>query len=123
MVTRAWYGQVTCILFGAEKMPEGRLIPARPLDLDEGHWGVLEAVIRVSGARVGGSELAAVGNSLAGQSNSLLEYTVGLNWVPVRNVRFAADLVLEDYRDRVAFTPSTSRSSLAGVLLRFQLDF
>lgn len=123
MATRAWYGQLTVIVFGADKVVETRITPARPLDLDEGHWGAVEAVFRVAGARVDGREYVAVGNTLGGQSNSLLEYTLGANWFPTRRVRIAANLILEDYGDPVRFSAGTTRSALYGFLLRFQVDF
>ena len=52
-----------------------------------------------------------MGNSLAGQSNSLLEVTAGLNWSLVRNVRISGDAILEDYRDRVDFGNGVRRSA------------
>lgn len=122
MTTRAWYGQVTMVLFGADKILDTRLSPERPLDLGAGDWGALEAVVRVAGARVGRREFTAVGNSLAGQSNSLLAVTVGLNWVPVKNVRFSGDAIYEDYRDRIDFGNGVHRSALYGLLFRFQID-
>lgn len=123
LTTRAWYGQVTVILFGAEKVTEARLTPARPFDPLEGQWGALEVVFRAAGGRVGGTEYGAVGNSLAGQSNSLLEYTAGFNWYPVKNVRLSVNGILEDYRDRIDFGNGVLRSSLSGLLFRFQVDF
>ena len=64
-----------------------------------------------------------MGNSLTGQSNSLLEVTAGLNWYLLRNVRISGDAILEDYRDPVDFGNGVRRSSLYGLLFRFQVDF
>ena len=120
---RAWYGQVSCILFGAEKIAETRLTPVRPFDLSEGHWGAFEVVFRASGAAVGSEEYVAVGNTLAGQSNRVWVLTGGFNWYPVRNVRLSANLVHEDYRREVGFSRGVTKDRLFGLLVRFQVDF
>jgi phosphate-selective porin len=119
---RAGYVQITSILFGAEKAVETRLTPAHPLDPARGDWGALELVLRAAGARIGRSEFEAVGNSALGQSNEVRTWTVGLNWYPVLNVRLSADLVREDYRDRIDFGGGRREDVLTGLLLRFQID-
>ena len=120
---RAWYGQITSMVFGAEKVPESGLTPARPLDFEEGHWGALELVFRVAGATVGDHPWEAVGNSLSGQSNRVVSFTVGANWYPVRNVRFSGDWILEDYRRELDFSNGIHRRTLSGCLFRAQVEF
>lgn len=119
----AWYGQVSCILFGAEKIAESRLTPVRPFDLSEGHGGAFELVFRASGAAVGSEEFVAVGNSLVGQSGRVLVLTGGFNWYPVRNVRLSANLVHEDYGREIGFSSGVTKDRLFGLLVRFQVDF
>ena len=115
--------QVTCILFGAEKLVESRLTPALPFDLSQGTWGAVELVFRVAGAAVGASEVAAVGNTLAGQSNRVVSWTAGANWYPVKNVRLSANWIFEDYRRDVNFGNGAVTENLNGLLFRFQIDF
>lgn len=117
-----WYGQLTWILTGEDKVVETRIVPARPFDLGAGAWGALELIALVSQGVVG-KEFEDVGNSLSGQSNRVVTYTTGFNWYPVRSVRIAANVVREDYRRDVAFSGSDSRQALNGFLLRFQVDF
>ncbi|HXX93381.1 MAG TPA: porin [Planctomycetota bacterium] len=120
---RAWYGQLTVILFGSEKVVEAGLTPAQPFEPSEGHWGALEAAVRLAGARVGAAPWEAVGNTLAGQSNRVVTFTSGLNWYPVRNVRISADWIFEGYRQDVDFGNGVVRRGLQGLLARFQVEF
>jgi phosphate-selective porin len=120
---RAWYGQFTLIPFGSEKLVESGLTPAQPFEPSEGHWGSVEVVFRVAGAAVGAEEWEAVGNSIGGQSNRVLSWTVGVNWYPVRNVRLSANWILEDYHRDLDFGNGVVRGSLSGLLLRFQVEF
>ncbi len=120
--TRAWYALVTCILFGADKIPQERLVPVHPFDPAQGNWGAFELVLRAAGARIGEDEFAAVGNAVAGQSNQTRTWTFGFNWSPARNVRFSANFVREDYRDEIDFGGGRREDALNGLLFRFQMD-
>jgi phosphate-selective porin len=120
---RAWYGQFTLIVFGAEKLVESGLTPAQPLELSEGRWGAVEAVFRAAGATVGAGAWESVGNSIVGQSNRVLSWTAGVNWYPVRNVRLSANWIFEDYHRNLDFGNGVVREGLSGLLFRFQVEF
>ncbi|HLY10958.1 MAG TPA: porin, partial [Planctomycetota bacterium] len=44
-----YYGQVSYILTGEEKIPDARITPAHPLDLSKGDWGAMELAFRYGG--------------------------------------------------------------------------
>lgn len=119
--TTAWSATFTWILTGEEKLPETRITPAHPFDL-EGGWGAVELAFRVADARVS-NRLGDVGVNLAGQSLEVTSYSAGVNWWLTRNVRVSADVVREDYHGDINFGAAGNRSALLGFLARFQIDF
>lgn len=118
----AWYVAVSWIVTGERKVFETRLAPEQPLDPGAGHWGAVEIVARVAGARIG-REIEAVGTSLAGQSNRVTTYTLGVNWWLARNLRVSLDAIREDYHEDIDFGGGRIDGALNGVLARFQIDF
>lgn len=119
--TNAWSASASWILTGEEKNPESRIVPARPFDA-EGGWGAVELAARVAGAELG-DEIEELGVPLAGQSNEILSFTVGVNWWLARNVRVSANAVREDYKDEIDFGGGRREDVLTGFLARFQIDF
>jgi len=119
--TKAWSLALTWIVTGEEKNPESRIVPEHPFDVDGG-WGAIELALRLAGAEVG-NEIEDVGVSLAGQSREVKSLTAGVNWWLVRNVRISANIVREDYGDKIAFGGGRDEDVLLGWLMRFQIDF
>jgi len=119
--TSAWMASITWILTGEEKLPETRITPDHPFDL-EGGWGAVELAFRVADARVS-NRLGDVGVVLAGNSLEVTSISGGVNWWLTRNVRFSADVVREDYHGKIDFGAGGLHGALLGFLARFQIDF
>lgn len=123
---KGYYVSVYWILTGEDKTISARPIVAHNFDL-AGGWGALELVARYSVTsfdwdtfkKIGGN--AGVGIS----TNRVSEFTAGFNWWTTPNTRIAVEYVGEKYNDPLNFeTTGTgkNRSSLGGILARFQID-
>jgi phosphate-selective porin len=123
LTTQAWYAQATLILFGAEKVLYERIVPAAPFAPALGDWGAVELVFRAAGASVGRGTLEALGNTLRGEATRVSTFTLGANWILVRNLRLSLNFVWEQYHGPVDFGSGQIRGSLSGLLGRFQIDF
>jgi len=119
--TRAWSATLTYLLTGEDKIPETRVTPTHPFDL-EGGWGAVELAARVGWAEVG-DEIEDLGVTLAGQSSEVTSTTLGVNWWLTRNVRISVNVVREDYHDDIDFGGGRTEDTLTGFLARFQIDF
>jgi phosphate-selective porin OprO/OprP len=126
---RGYYGQVSCILTGEDKIPDTRIVPKRPLDPLNGGWGAVELAARFGGVtidRAALNEIFAPANPTTANSNRMTSLATGVNWWFTKNTRFAFDYVTEHYYDGILFAatgPNVDRKHLNGFLAQVQLDF
>ena len=132
LATRAYYGQITYIVTGEEKIVDSRITPNHNFDPSAGGWGAVELGVRYAGVAVDRqrlNDLNPAGNIIAaGNSNHVSSFTVGANWWLTKNVRWAFDWVHEHYAEGVTFadsspTGTTHRSNMGGFLTQVQIDF
>jgi len=129
LTMKGYYGQVSCILTGEEKIPGARIIPNHPLDPSAGDWGAFEVAARFGGVsldRRALNEIFAPGSFIAaGNSNHMTALAAGVNWWFTRNTKLAFDYVAEHYDegDSFASTPPVNRKHLNGFLSQVQIDF
>jgi phosphate-selective porin OprO/OprP len=123
---RGYYGQVSCILTGEEKIPDARIIPLHALDPANGHWGAIELAARVGGVSFDRARLnemfAPTTPIAAGNANRMDALAVGFNWWFTQNTKLAFDYVAEHYYDSVVLGVE-SRKHLNGFLAQAQVDF
>lgn len=115
-----YYVLATFILTGEDKADEGRLSPAHPINLSEGHFGAFELAARVSG--VDASDVLDEGFITTGTNDKVTAYTLGVNWWLVRNVRISFNWVHNTFAEPLVSGPNRIRREDA-VLIRFQIDF
>jgi phosphate-selective porin OprO/OprP len=126
---KGYYGQVSCILTGEDKIPDTRIVPRHPLDPLNGDWGALELAARFGGVtidRAALNEMFAPANPIAANSNRMTSLAAGFNWWFTKNTKLAFDYVTEHYYDGILFAatgPNVDRKHLNGFLAQIQLDF
>jgi len=123
IATTGYYGTVTCLLTGENKIPDGRVVPLHPFNLSEGSWGAFELVAKYGVASLERDKLVDMGVDMTQNSNRVGEWIFGFNWWPVQNVRVALNYIAEDYHQGVLWAAGDHRSHLHGLLAHFQLDF
>jgi phosphate-selective porin len=123
---RGYYGQVSYILTGEEKIPDARIVPLHPFDPASGHWGAIELAARLGGVSFERARLndmfAPSTASALGNSNRMDALAAGFNWWFTPNTKFALDYVAEHYYDSVTLGVE-SRKHLNGFLAQAQIDF
>jgi phosphate-selective porin OprO/OprP len=63
----------------------GRIVPRRPLDPGDGHWGAVEVVGRISALDLDDEEI---------RGGRAINVTAGVSWFPYTRVRLSANYVL-----------------------------
>ena len=121
--TLGYWAAATVVLTGEKKLPNTRLAPLRPLNINEGTWGAVELVARVGTVSMSRSELNDMGVDFTQNSNRCTSVTLGVNWWTTQNTRFSLDYVGENYHQGFQATGTRHRSHLNGLLARFQVDF
>jgi phosphate-selective porin OprO and OprP len=121
--TVGYYGTATVVLTGEDKLPNARLVPLRPLNINEGTWGAVELIARYAGVSLSRPELQDLLVDFTQNSNRVRSFTLGVNWWPMQNTRFSVDYVSEHYFQGIQMSGAHHRSHLNGVLARFQVDF
>ncbi|HYE98824.1 MAG TPA: porin, partial [Planctomycetota bacterium] len=112
--TSGFYVQASYILTGEDKKPENRIVP-------KGDWGAVELAVRFARVTVENGVDAGLGAAV-GNAEEMTSTTFGVNWWPVRMVRFSANVVVERY-DEELFFDTREEDALVGFLLRGQVDF
>ena len=123
IATTGYYGTLTFLLTGENKVPDGRVVPLHPFNLSEGNWGAFELVAKYGVASLEQNKLVDMGVDMTQSSNRVSEWIFGFNWWPVQNVRFALNYIAEDYHQGVLWAAGDHRSHLHGLLAHVQLDF
>jgi phosphate-selective porin OprO/OprP len=126
--TIGYYGEVTFVVTGEDRIPNARIVPKNPFSLADGGMGALELAGRVGAARLDDGVLTDIGVVLGRNggpnSNYARSVTLGMNWWPVQNVKFAVNYVGEYYgSDGVQLSPLHHGSHMNGMLAHFQIDF
>jgi phosphate-selective porin OprO/OprP len=105
----------------------GGIVPAHPLSLSGGGWGAFELAVRYSYLNLNshaqpGIAATTTGGIFGGRQTT---YTIGLNWYPVRNIRFMLNYLHADVNKiPVAVGGSTQGGSrIDAVALRTQVAF
>jgi len=119
----SWVAAATWLVSGELKPLEARVIPAKPFDPSEGHWGALEVAVRVDRLRFDNAIFSTGVASAAGNSNGVTAYAFGLNWYLTSHLRISPNLFWEVYDDPILFSTGQSTSHFFGGILRFQLEF
>jgi phosphate-selective porin OprO/OprP len=121
-----YYGQVSYIVTGEEKIPDARISPRNTLDPSNGDWGALELAARLGGVSFTRATLneifAPTTASAQGNSNRMTSLAAGFNWWFTPNTKLAFDYIAEHYFDSVTLG-AESRKHLNGFLTQIQLDF
>ena len=101
----------------------GGIRPANPVD--QGGWGAWEVAARISEISLNdsvtpGRAQAATGGVFGGQQTN---YTLGLNWYPVNNIRFLLDYVHSDLHKLATNGVTPAGLTIDAVALRTQVAF
>lgn len=118
-----YYIEGSFLLTGEDAIPNGRVVPKRPFNIGEGHFGAVELAARFGAVSLNRDTLTDLGTNFAANSNRASSITIGVNWWPVQNVRFGLDYIGENYYQGVQLSPGHHGSHVNGMLARFQVDF
>lgn len=112
--SRGYYGSVSYILTGEDKVLDDRIVP-------QGDWGAVEILARYANLKVDNVFEAGLA-APAGNSDEVSTVTVGANWWVTRNVRLTLNVIRESYEDELGFDQRTE-DTFWGILFRGQVDF
>ena len=121
-----YYGTVSFVLTGEDRLPNARIVPRNPFSLADGGWGALELAARVGAVSLDRKTITDDGGNVAagsGNSNRAQSYTFGFNWWPIQNVKICMDYIGENYFQDIALASNHSASHAHGMLMHFQVDF
>lgn len=121
-----YYGTVSFVLTGEDRIPNARIVPKNPFSLADGGWGALEIAGRIGAVSLNRKTIIDDGGIVGpgtGNSNRAQSYTFGLNWWPVQNVKMSLDYIGENYFNDIAQSATHSGSHAHGMLAHFQVDF
>lgn len=122
---KGYYGQVSYIVTGEDKIPDARISPAHPFDPANGGWGALELAARFGGVSFDQAKLNEMFNgnaNFAGNTNRITSLAAGFNWWFTKNTKLAFDYIAEHYYDSL-FLGLEQRKHLNGFLAQAQIDF
>jgi len=121
-----YYGEVTFVVTGEDRIPNARIVPRNPFSIADGGWGALELAGRIGTVSLDRKTLIDYGGVVGPgtiNSNRAQSYTFGLNWWLVQNVKICLDYIGENYFSDIAQSATHSGSHAHGMLAHFQVDF
>jgi phosphate-selective porin OprO/OprP len=129
LATMGYYGEITYVLTGEDRIPNARIVPKHPFSLSDGGWGAVEVGVRFGAVSLNRGVLQDIGVNTApsvpgpANSNRASSFTFGVNWWLTQNVKICLDYVGENYYQGTQMTPLHHGSHANGILARFQIDF
>lgn len=125
MTTNGFYGELTYVLTGEDRIPNARIVPKHPFSVADGGMGAWELATRFGSVAMDRHTVADVfGVNMAQNSNRAQSITLGFNWWPVQNVKFSLDYIGEYYGSNgVQLSGTHHGSHVNGMVGHFQVDF
>jgi phosphate-selective porin OprO/OprP len=126
--TMGYYGEVSFVVTGEDRVPNARIVPRNPFSLKDGGMGALELAARFGAVSMDSAVLQDLGVGLGraggANSNRAESFTFGANWWPVQNVKLSLNYIAEYYgSDGVQLSPNHHGSHMNGMVAHFQVDF